>query len=651
MVTKRKASLKLALLCLIMVMVISACSSGKGSNEAGNNAGNEAPENVVSETEQATNYKPGSYEVTAKANNGDIKLKVTFSETKIETIEIVEQQETAGLGDVALQKVADEILEAQHLNVDVVSGASVASNAVIEAVAAAVDQAGGDSGALLKVAKAEKQGIDEEITTDIVIVGGGASGTAAALAALEKGKKVVVIEKGDTIGGAGRYLAEGLLAFESDQQKAAGHKETAEEAFQYLNDYTHYLNNGNLTREVLEQSGSTISWLAQYGMDTQLIANTQEAHADIPTTYHKYVDRNQAYDNMYKHVTDMGGTYYTNTSGKELILDESGTVKGVISEKKDGGKLTVNAKSVILATGGYAGNDEMLRKYLNVTDYTTMAYANNKGDGIQMALNAGADEFNIGTVAVHSASIPSKDPEIWQGSAGKLLNLPLMWINREGKRFVDEGVVYDYALMGNALLAQGGEIFVVLDDATMKKLSEKGSDLANSFERTIMIAMGVDTATATGKLEPITDLYAAVDKAIAADVAFKANTLEELASALDVDAANLADATKLYNEAVKDGKDTHFLKDPKFLKYSVESGPYYAIKAQPTVEDSIGGLRVNSSLQVLNERLKPITGLYAVGCDAGGLFGDSYPVYEGLSLSFAFNSGRLAGYSAAEEIQ
>lgn len=638
----RKTSLKLALMCLAMAMVLSACFSSNSPEKA---------ENASNKAEQAEGYKPGTYTVSAKGNNGDVKLAVTFSEDKIEKIEIVEQHETEGLGDVALQKVADEILAAQHLNVDAISGASVASQAMIDAVAAAVDQAGGDSAALLTAAKEEKQGVDEEITTDIAIVGGGASGTAAALAALEKGKKIVVIEKGDTVGGAGRYLAEGLLAFESDQQKAAGHKETAVEAFQYLNNYTHYLNNGDLTREILEQSGSTISWLAGYGMDTQLIANTQEAHADIPTTYHKYVDRNKAYDNMYEHITKMGGTYYTQTSGKELIVDDSGAVKGVISEKKDGGKLTVHANSVILATGGYAGNDEMLRKYLNVTDYTSMAYANNKGDGIQMALSAGADEFNIGTVAVHSASIPSRDPEIWQGSAGTLLNLPLMWINREGKRFVDEGVVYDYALMGNALLAQGGEIFVVLDDATMKELSEKGSDLPNSFERTFMIALGVDTANATGKVAPIADLYDAVDKTIAAGAAFKADTLDDLAKALDVDAANLKDAAQHYNQAVKDGKDSRFLKDAKFLKYSVEKGPFYAIKAQPTVEDSIGGLRVNSSLQVLTDRLKPIPGLYAVGCDAGGLFGDSYPVYEGLSLSFAFNSGRLAGYSAAESME
>jgi fumarate reductase flavoprotein subunit len=346
---------------------------------------------------------------------------------------------------------------------------------MIEAVASAVDQAGGDSKALKEKKREVVKGQDEEITTDIVVVGGGASGTAAALAAAEKGAKVVVLEKGDNPGGAGRYLAEGLLAFESKQQKAAGINYTFEDGFKDLVKYTHYLNNGNLAREILKQSASTIDWLAQYGAETKLMENTQKLHKDNPMTYHKYVDKKKAFENMYAKFKEMGGTIFTNTAGKELIQDKDGSIIGVIAQKADGGKLTVNAKNVILATGGFAGSADMLKKYLHVTNYTTMAYANNTGDGLTMAQAVGADEFNV-HVAVHAALIPSKDTKIWQGTAGQLLNLPLMWVNREGKRFVDEGVVYDFALWGIAAVAQGGEYFVVLDDATMKELSEKGSD-------------------------------------------------------------------------------------------------------------------------------------------------------------------------------
>jgi fumarate reductase flavoprotein subunit len=225
-----------------------------------------------------------------------------------------------------------------------------------------------------------------------------------------------------------------------------------------------------------------------------------------------------------------------------------------------------------------------------------------------------------------------------------------MWVNREGKRFTDEGIVYDFALWGNAAVAQGGEYFVVVDDATMKELSEKGSDLTNSFEKTYLVGAGVDTAAATGKVAPMKDLYDSMNKTIEAGVAFKGDTIENLANKMGVEVENLKNAATSYTSAVREGKDSTFLKNAEYLKYGVSQGPFYAVKASALVEDSIGGIRVNSSLQVMKEDFKPIEGLYAAGCDAGGLYGDSYPVYEGLTLSFAFNSGRLAGYSAANSI-
>lgn len=617
---------KIASIFLIIAMILSGCSSA------------------------AQTYKPGKYSVTVNGHNGDIKVDVTFTKDKIEKIQVVQDSETEGLGKPALAKIADEIIAAQNLNVDAVSGASEASNAMIEAVALAVDKAGGNSKTLKSAKKETAKGKDEEVTTDIVVVGGGASGTSAALAASEKGAKVIVLEKSENPGGAGRYLAEGLLAFESNQQKKAGVKETVDEAFNYLMEYTHYKSNGDLTKKILEQSGSTIDWLAKYGAETKLMDNTQKLHENVAMTYHKYVNKNQAFENMYKKFKEMGGTLYTNTPAKELIKDKDGAITGVTAQKSDGSKLTVHAKKVILATGGYAGSAEMIKKYMNVTNYATMAYASNTGDGIKMAQAVGAGDFNINAVAVHSALIPSKDSKIWQGTAGQLLNLPLMWVNREGKRFVDEGVVYDFALWGNAAVAQGGEYFVVVDDATMKELSEKGSDLTNSFEKTYLVGAGVDTSKATGKVAPMKDLYDSMTKTIEANVAYKGNTIEELAKNMGVDANNLKGAAEAYTSSVKSCKDNEFLKKADYLKYGVSKGPFYAVKAAALVEDSIGGIRVNSSLQIMTPNFKPISGLYAAGCDAGGLYGDSYPTYEGLTLSFAFNSGRLAGYAAANSL-
>ncbi|MFZ7119626.1 MAG: FAD-dependent oxidoreductase [Eubacteriaceae bacterium] len=602
-------------------------------------------------TGSTQSYTEGTYTATAKGNNGDVTIDVVFTDSKIDTIDVVSQSETEGLGTPALTTMSEKIIEAQSLAVDTVTGATNSSNAMLNAVADAVDQAGGDSEALRTTQEGVAQGEDEEITADVVVVGGGASGTSAALAAAEKGATVIVLEKGENPGGAGRYYAEGLLAFESEQQKAAGIEYTVEDGLEYMMEYTHYLSNIDLTREIFEQSASTIDWLDSYGTETVLMENTQKLHYDDPMTYHKYVDKNQAYENMYVKLDEMGGTLYTNTTGKELIQDKDGNITGVIAEKKDGSKLTVNAKKVILATGGYAGSAEMIEKYMNVTNYSTLAYANNTGDGLTMAQDVGADEFNVNSVAVHSALIPSKDPAIWQGTAGQLLNIPLMWVNREGKRFVDEGVVYDFALWGNAAVAQGGEYFVIVDEATMKTLAEKGTNLTNTFEKTYLVGAGVDTKLSSGVVAPMENLYESLEQTIAAGCAYKADTIQELAKAMDVDVANLEETITTYNQAVKNGKDTKFLKDDEYLKYNVNEGPYYAIKAAALVEDSIGGIRVNSSLQVLTPEFKTIENLYAVGCDAGGIYGDSYPDFEGLTLSFAFNSGRLAGYAATDDLK
>ncbi len=597
-------------------------------------------------TAEGKRFTPGKYPVTISGHGGDIEFEVEMSETGITAITVISESETDGLGKPALEKMASKIIAEQSLDVDAVTGASDSSDAVKEAVMIALEKAGG-SAADLRPSARENSLQNEEITADVVVVGGGASGTAAALAAAEKGANVVVLEKASTPGGAGRFFAEGLLAFESSQQKDLGIKYTVEQAFKFLAEYTHLKNNGDLTRTILAESASTIDWMAKYGAETKLIPNTQKAHVNDPATYHKYVDKHQAYDTMYSKFENMGGKLYTDAAGKKLII-ENGKVTGIIAEKADGSELTVRAESVILATGGFGGNDEMIRKYMNVTDYATLAYANNVGDGFNMAVEAGADEFNPG-IAVHSALIPVKDPKIWQGTAGQLHNLPLMWINREGKRFVDESAVYDFALWGNAVVTQGGVYYTVVDETTMKLLSTEGSPLTNSFERTYLVGANVDTNLASGVVAPLENLYESMEATIQAGGAFKADTLEELAAAIDVDPENLKASAASYTEAVRTGNDTKFFKDEEYLKYGVSEGPFYAIKAAALVENSIGGVRVNSDLEVLTDEMKAIPGLFAVGCDAGSLYGDSYPVYEGLCLSFAFNSGRLAGYKAAEQ--
>lgn len=201
-------------------------------------------------------------------------------------------------------------------------------------------------------------------------------------------------------------------------------------------------------------------------------------------------------------------------------------VTGATMSSRVVGIVGVHAKKVILATGGYAGSADELAKHMNGTDYFTLAYANNVGDGIRLGLGVGANWQNIHTVAVHTTTIPSKDPKIWQGAAASLLGLPLMWVNREGKRFVGEDIVYDFALLGNVAVAQGGAYYTILDQKTLQDLTEKGSPLPGTMERTILVSIGLDTKRATGKTAPMKGLPAWMDETMKAGFAWKADSLD-----------------------------------------------------------------------------------------------------------------------------
>jgi fumarate reductase flavoprotein subunit len=499
----------------------------------------------------------------------------------------------------------------------------------------------------------------ENMYTDVVVVGGGASGIAAALAAAEKGLKVILLEKGVKVGGAGLFGAMGFLAYESKHQKASGETATIEEGYKELMNYTHYKSNPALTRAIFERSSDTIDWLEKYGLETKLVENTQVSHQGKPRTYHQYVDKFAGFKKMFENLEAMGGTVLRTTAGKELVRDDHGKIVGVKAEKQDGSWITISAKAVILATGGYVGNKEMLGKYMDidVDEVHSMGERKCTGDGINMAFAAGADEYGIRTFEMHCASVVAK---LTGSTIFTLTNLPLLWVNKAGKRFTDENVVYDFTLWANAVYAAGGYYYYLFDEKTLQEFKHHGTELTDSFERLIkdghltpiltIARRERQEAEVTGNVPPLEDIEQAVQEAIDANVAWKGTTLEHLANQINVNPETLKATVEKYNQAVENGKDPEFFKPKEVLKYKVSEGPFYAVKAQSTILGTIGGVRVNEKLEAVDKDLKPIPGLYVVGNDAGGLYGDSYPVFEGLSLSFAFNSGRISGYSAAEYV-
>ena len=596
----------------------------------------------------------GTYEGQAMGKLSMVKAAVTLdAEGRLTDVKLDVSGETPALGGAAAEQMGPAFVRHQSTAVDGVSGATVSSEAIRKAVTAAIEKAGGDP-KKYDVKVARKIGPSETMTADIVVVGAGASGTAAALAAAESGAKIIVLEKAPAVGGAGQ-IASGLFAVDSSLQKAKFKNNpellkqlTADELYKQLMDYNHYLSNAKITRRVIDQSASTVDWLQGHGAKLELIDwNPQQGQNPYPIRwriYHRYQDNHTAFVNMYKSLEKMGGKLLTSTRAYDLEQDKDGNVTAVIAEKADGGKLTIKTKALVLATGGYGGDMKRLSEKMESKQLTNrIAWANN-GEGIDMALKAGAQKMGENSALIHAAEFDG----LTTSSAGahgmidsnllvRVLKTPLLWVDPAGHRFCNEELIYDTVYWANAGYSVGGKYFVVVDGKTLD---------AYTADKLPFEVSGAGPANPTGK----GDFRAFAEEAVRQGVGFKADTLEELAKKAGFDSGFTKQVAD-YNKAVETKKDP-FDKPAEFLQFGVKEGPFYAFRAKVVSLSTLGGLRVNENMQVLDGDYRTIGGLYATGNNAYGFYSTpSYPPYQGLALGFAYNSGRIAGMEAAKAVK
>ena len=596
----------------------------------------------------------GTYEGVAQGKLSAVKTQVTLdNEGRIADVKVDVSGETPALAGPAAEQLPAAIVKNQSISVDGVSGATFTSNAIKAAVKSAIEKAGGDP-AKDDVQVQKVQRADETMTTDVVVVGAGASGTAAALAAAEQGVKVVVLEKAAFVGGAGR-IASGLFAVESSLQKEKFKNDpkllgqlTKDALYTQLMDYNHYLSNAQITRRVVDMSGDTVDWLEKHGAKLKLIDwNPQQGQNPYPIRwriYHRYEDNAKAFENMYASLGKMGGKLLTQTRAYDLQQDAEGNVTAVIAEKADGSKITIKTKAVVLASGGFGGDMKRLSKAMETNQLTNRIAWPNNGEGLDMAWKAGAAKMGENHALVHacefdglSTSSTGADGMIDTNLLVRVLKTPLLWVDPAGHRFANEEQIYDTVYWANVGYSVGGKYFVVTDSKTLDSYTKDELPFEVS---------GAGPKNPTGK----GDFRKLADEAVRQGVAFKADTLEELAQKAGFDADFVKEVAD-YNKAVETGKDS-FGKPAKFLKFSVKEGPFYAMRAKVVSLSTLGGVRVNRDMQALDDNYRPIGGLYAVGNNAYGFYSTpSYPPYQGLALGFAYNSGRIGGMEAAEYVK
>ncbi len=623
--------------------------------------------------EEEFSFVPGEYEVKAIGHSGNLPMKVSFSEKRIENISIDTKGETEGIADVVFVRIPDKIIEGQTLNVDALSGASETSNGVIDGVAKAVKLAGVNPDILKRRPKpaSSLNREDEEYSCDVVIVGGGGAGLSAAATVLQNSCSTIVLEKYPAVGGntirSGGPVNAADPQWQSKFDENPGERHTLESLLntdeseihsEYLEDFralkeefaayqnkfgTHkghlfdspllhrmqtYFGGkrtdlqGNtiygqydLVKILTDRALESVNWLEEIGVeyDKNIVfapvgALWRRGHKPVKSFGTAFILA------LTKYVEERSGKIITDSPAKEFII-ENGEIKGVIATGVNGQKITVHAKAVILASGGFGANTKMLKEYNTYWSHidddikTTNSYAMT-GDGILLGKTVGAALTGMGFTQM----MPVADPDTGELFSG--VQVPpenYVIVNREGKRFVNEFSGRD--VLTKAAIDQGGLFYLIADDEIKK------------------------TAANTSQEK--------LDLQVEAGTLFRADTIEELAIRVGMNPAILRDTVDKYNSYVDQGFDPEFHKDTFHLK--VEKAPFYATPRKPAVHHTMGGLKIDTNACVLDENDQPIKNLYAAGEVAGGIHAGNR--LGGNALTDIFTFGRIAGKTAVDNIR
>lgn len=579
-------------------------------------------------------FTPGTYTGTGEGNGGDIVVDVTFSEDKIEDIQITSQSETPAVaGDFsdpdmpgALTLLPQDILEYQSLGVDSISGATATSLGIKQAVADAVTQAGGDADAMESLPGAPKVDDQQTLSADVVVVGAGGAGMSAAIRLMELGKSVVMVEKTYRMGGCISVSGGNQVVAGSQLQADCGVTDDAPATM--VEDFQNN-GEGECIPELIElyagNIGATTDWLNQ---DLGVEYNTE---AGLHQLAEYSVNRELAYAGggyqatvtLHSKVYALGAQVLLNTRATDLLVTD-GAVSGVQATAKDGTSYTVEAPCVVLATGGYGASTDWLPE--SAENYLYYGPYSSTGDGLTMATAEGVDAATrmLEYVKLYPNGVEVATRRAKSTIDGNLVVWPMsaILVSPEGERVVNEKAS-NHDILEVELQQTGQEMFLLMDatnwDAWYAKLPNTGFNMKHVQEY----------LDANGSSDPV---FA------------HGETIAELAQAAGMDPDTLQQTVDTYNAGVQSGTD-EFGRTGDNLKMEIGDGPYYLVEQKPRYATSMGGVVVNTQLQIQNSAGETIPGLYGVGEFVGGVMGTNSP--SGANNGWALTSGRLAAEAIA----
>ncbi len=554
-------------------------------------------------------FTPGTYEAEAQGFGGPVKVTLTVDEDEILSIAIEGPDETPALGGVAVDTMDDAIKSARTPNVDGVSGATVTSTAIISAATEALKAAGADIAVLdaNRLDTAEETVREEKtLDTGVVIVGAGGAGMAAAIMLKQAGVDFIILEKMPYVGGNTTKATGGMNAAETHYQKEQGIEDSVELFYQDTMKGGHDINDPELVRTLAENSAAAIDWLDTIGADLPKIsfsggASTNRIHAPADGS----AVGNYLVDKFYAKLNEMGVSVMLNTRATELIMKD-GAVAGVKAEGPDA-NYTINAKAVILATGGFGANEDMYTQYRpDLKGTVTTNAPGATGDGIVMAQAVGAALVDIEQIQLHPTVEQTTSMLITESVRGDGAIL----VNQSGHRFVNELLTRD-AVSAAELEQEGCYAYILFD-------------------------------------QHLRDNLKAIEKYVTNGLTVQADTIGELAEKLHIDPAVLTQTLADWNECVKNQNDTAFGRTTG-MENDLSTPPYYAIQIAPGIHHTMGGVKINTAAQVISTEGQPIPGLFAAGEVTGGVHGGNR--LGGNAVADIVIFGRIAAQSAMDYVK
>ncbi len=581
------------ILATMMVLSLTACGSKDNS------------QNDQTSSSTSGKYKAGTYEGTAKGFGGDITATVTLSENAIESITVVGDKETQGIGSVAVEQLPKEMVKKQAVEIDGISGATKSSGAIKEAVANALKEAGVDASKLVALEDSKTEAKKETIDADVVVVGAGGAGMTAAIQAKEAGMNVIIVEKAAYAGGNTSRATGGMNAAETTVQKELGIKDTVDTFIKDTMEGGYNLNNLELVTKMCKESADAITWLDSIGAPLNEVSfsggatNKRIHRPEGGTGVGAYL-----VNSFVKKLDEYKIPVYYNTKATEILMDGNKAV-GILAESSET-NYTINAKSVILATGGFGANEEIYAQYKpELKGYVTTNVATATGDGIVMATAVGANTVDMEQIQIHPTVEQSTSLLITESVRGDGAIL----VNQSGVRFGDELRTRD-VVSASVIEQEGSYAYLIFD-------------------------------------QQLRDVLSAVEKYMDNDIVVQADSIEELAKKIDMDSATLAKTVTDWNKAVASKNDKEFGRDTG-MEHDISVGPYYAIKIAPGVHHTMGGLEINTNAEVINTDGAVIDGLFAAGEVTGGIHGGNR--IGGTAVTDIVVFGRVAGNSAAQYV-